>query len=82
MPQIKHGGVTIEYDPTLDDLGLEKRMYDIDMRRLRLHYMAGEKMKKANPARPYDRYVMYRGVTTTAVMVAQQLNTSGVYDIK
>ena len=27
------------------------------------------------------RYVMYRGVTTTAVMVAQQLNTSGVYDI-
>jgi hypothetical protein len=81
MPVITFGGITIEYDPTLDNLGLAKRMYDIDMRRVKLLYMQGEKMKKANPARPYDRYVIYRGVTTTAVMVAQQLNTSAVYDI-
>lgn len=81
MPVITFGGVTVEYDPTLDTLGLPKRMYDIDMRRVKLLYMAGEKMKKANPARPYDRYVIYKGVTTTAVMVAQQLNTSAVYDI-
>lgn len=81
MPVITFGGITIEYDPTLDDLGLAKRMYDIDMRRVKLLYMQGEKMKKANPARPYDRYVIYKGVTTTAVMVAQQLNTSAVYDI-
>jgi hypothetical protein len=81
MPVIQFGGITIEYDPTLDGLGLSKRMYDIDMRRVKLLYMQGEKMKKANPARPYDRYVIYRGVTTTAVMVAQQLNTSAVYDI-
>ena len=81
MPTISFAGVTIEYDPTLDDLNLSRRMYDIDMRRIKLLYMAGEKMKRANPARPYDRYVIYRGVTTTAVMVAQQLNTSAVYDI-
>lgn len=81
MPVIQFGGITIEYDPTLDDMGMAKRMYDIDMRRVKLLYMQGEKMKKANPARPYDRYVIYRGVTTTAVMVAQQLNTSAVYDI-
>jgi hypothetical protein len=81
MPQVVWNGITVEYDPALDDLDLSKRMYDIDMRRIKLLYMQGEKMKKANPARPYDRYVIYRGVTTTAVMVAQQLNTSAVYDI-
>jgi hypothetical protein len=81
MPKVRFGGIEIEYDPTLDNLGLAKRMYDIDMRRIKLLYMSGEKMKKANPARPYDRFVLYRGMTTTAVMVAQQLNTSGVYDI-
>jgi hypothetical protein len=69
------------YDPTLDDLGFSKRCYVIDMRRIRLMYMIGEKMKKASPPRPYDRYVLYRGLTTTAVMTAQQLNTSAVYDI-
>lgn len=81
MPPIMWNGIIIEYDPTLDDLGLSKRMYNIDMRRVKLLYMKGEKMKKANPSRPYDRYVTYRGITTTGVMVAQQLNTSGVYDI-
>ena len=81
MQGIKFGGVEIVYDPTLDDLGLEKRMYDIDMRRLKLLYMSGEKMKKASPARPADQFLLYKGVTTTAVMAAQQLNTSGVYDI-
>lgn len=81
MPVIQFNGMTIEYDPTMDDLGLAKRMYDIDMRRLKLLYMQGEKMKKANPARPYDRYVIYRGVTTTAAMCVQQLNTSAVWDI-
>jgi len=69
------------YDPTLDDLSLAKRAYVIDMNAIKLYYMQGEKMKKANPARPYDRYVMYRGMTTTAVMGARQLNTSAVYDI-
>jgi hypothetical protein len=75
-------GQQIIYDPTLDDMGLSKRMYTIDMRRVRLMYMIGEKNKKASPPRPYDRYVMYRGLTSTAVMVASQLNTSAVYDIK
>jgi hypothetical protein len=47
----------------------------------RLLYMDGQRMKKHNPARPYDRYVMYNGITMTGVMIAKQLNTSGVYDI-
>lgn len=81
MASVTWQGKPIEYDPTMDDLGLSKRMYAIDMRRVRLMYMAGERLKKAAPARPYDRYVLYRGLTTTGVMTAQQLNTSGVYDI-
>ena len=48
---------------------------------LRLLYMDGQRMKKHAPARPYDRLVMYNGITMTGVMVARQLNTSGVYDI-
>lgn len=81
MPAVKFAGVEIEYDPTLDDLNLSKRMYDIDMNAIKLVYMKGEKMKKCNPARPHDRFVMYQGMTTTALMVCTRLNTSGVYDI-
>jgi hypothetical protein len=48
---------------------------------VRLLYMNGNRMKKHNPARPYDRMVMYNGITTTALMVARRLNSSGVYEI-
>ena len=70
-----------EYDPTLDDLDLAKRAYIIDMAQICLYYMQGEKKKKVSPARPYNRFVMYNSVTTTAVMTARQLNTSMVIDI-
>lgn len=83
MEDPMHAGLPLEWDPTLDDLNLSKRCYAIDMGRtgLKLLYMDGQRMKKHSPARPYDRYVLYNGITTTAVMVARQLNTSGVYDI-
>jgi hypothetical protein len=83
MQDPAHSGIDLVYDPTMDDLSLQKRCYAIDMGRtgVRLLYMDGQRMKKHNPARPYDRYVMYNGITMTGVMVAKQLNTSGVYDI-
>jgi len=83
MDAPKWKGLPIEWDPTLDDTGYSKRLYvlDISQRGLRLMYADGQKMMKHNPARPYDRMVMYNGISTTAVMVARQLNTSGVYDI-
>ena len=79
----KFKGNVIQYDPTLDNLGLSKRLYVIDMSLTgtRLYYMMGNRMKKHTPARPYDRYVFYKAVTNTAVMAAQRLNTSAVYDI-
>ena len=83
MQDPNHAGVPFIWDPTLDALGLAKRCYVLDMSRagIRLLYMDGQRMKKHNPARPYDRYVMYNGITMTGVLVAKQLNTSGVYDI-
>lgn len=83
MKDPEHAGRLLEWDPTLDDLGFSKRCYAIDMGRtgVRLLYMDGQRMKKHNPARPYDRYVMYNGITMTGVLIAKQLNTSGVYDI-
>lgn len=83
MPDPKHAGLPLEWDPTLDDLGLSKRCYALDMGRtgVRLLYLNGDRMKKHNPARPYDRYVIYSGITTTAVLIAKKLSTSGVYDI-
>lgn len=83
MADPKHAGLPLEWDPTMDDLGKSKFCYAIDMgkRGLRLMYMDGQKYKKHNPARPYDRMVMYNGISMTGVMVARQLNTSGVYEI-
>ena len=78
---VPFGSWNFVYDPTLDDLGLEKRAYIIDMASIKLLYMTGEKKKRSNPARPHDRFVMYQGITSTAVMVAKKLRTSGVYDI-
>lgn len=78
-----HGGIDLTWDPTMDDLSLGKFCYAIDMgkRGLRLMYMDGQKYKKHNPARPSDRMVMYNGISMTGVMVARQLNTSGIYEI-
>ncbi|MCY0148313.1 phage major capsid protein [Hoeflea sp. G2-23] len=83
MGNPSHGGLNLEWDPTMDDTSRSKFCYAIDMgkRGLRLMYMDGQKYKKHNPARPYDRMVMYNGVSMTGLMVARQLNTSGVYEI-
>lgn len=83
MKDPRHAGNTIVYDPTLDDMNLKKRCYVIAMGKtgLQLLYFNGKRMQRHHPARPYDRYVMYNGITTTAVLTARQLNTSAVYDI-
>jgi hypothetical protein len=83
MGEVSHKGVKLQYDPTLDDLGLAKRCYTLDIGRhgVKLLYMDGQRMKKHNPARPYDRMVMYNGITMTGVLTVRKLRTSGVYDI-
>ena len=70
-----------QYDPTLDDLGYSRFAYFIDPKHLYLDVMDGEDMKQHAPARPPEKYVMYRGVTWTGGLVADMLNCHGVYEV-
>jgi hypothetical protein len=83
MKDPRHAGNIIVYDPTLDDLGNEKRCYALALGEddIQLKYLDGRKKQQHNPARPYDRYVVYNAITTTAVLTAHRLRTSAVYDI-
>lgn len=72
---------TFAYDPTLDDLGYEKFCFFIDPRHLYLDVMEGEDWKQHAPARPPEKYVMYRAVTWTGGLVADQLNCHAVYEV-
>ncbi len=81
MAKLKFQGKAIEWDPTMDDISKSKFLYVIDMKRIRLLYMNGQRMKKHKPSRPYDRLVMYNGISSTCVMTAQQLNTSLIAEI-
>lgn len=82
MSDIAMRGVgTFQYDPTLDDLGLSKRAYFIDLNAIQLMPMEGEDKKTHNPARPHDQYTIYRAMTWTGGLVARQLNSSAVYEV-
>lgn len=78
---LKFGGDSVVWDPTLDDLGLTKRAIAIDFKQISLEYLKGQRQKRHHPSRPYDRYVLYNGMTMTGALIAKQLNTSGIYDI-
>lgn len=69
----------IRYDPTLDDLGMSKRLYIPDMGAIRLRPIKNENMKRHNPARPANKYVLYKAVTWMGGMTCDRRNTSGVY---
>lgn len=81
MGQLRFRGAELMYDPTLDDLGLEKFMYWIDTSAIFLEKMQGEWRKTHNPARPADAFVIYKSITSTGQMVATRRNSSGVYEI-
>lgn len=69
-----------QYDPTLDDLGFTNFCYFIDPKHVFLRPMEGEEWKTHAPARPPEKYVMYRALTWTGGLVADQLNAHGVYE--
>jgi hypothetical protein len=74
-------GQAIDYDPTLDDLGLAKYGYWIDTNVIYPMVMEGEDMKRHAPARPEDKYVYYRAITWTGGMVCRRRNSSLVISI-
>ena len=81
MKALTFQGIDVTYDPTLDTLGKSKFAYLIDRNAIFLMYMSSEKKKKHAPARPAEKYVMYRAMTTVGVLAARRLNSSGVYSI-
>lgn len=82
MPSISMKGVgECVYDPTLDDLGRDDYMYFMDPRHIKLCVMEGEDWKAHAPARPAERYVLYRSVTWTGTMKADKLNCHAVYQV-
>lgn len=86
VPQLLGLGEFV-YDPTLDDLlphGAEEgnqsnACYVLDTDALGVWVMEGEDKKVHNPARPEDKYVIYKAMTWTGGMAAKKLNSSGLY---
>jgi len=75
------GGTKVEYDPTLDDLGLSKRLYWFDPQRMFLMAMEDEWRHDHTPARPANQFVLYRSITSTGQAVATQMNCHLVFDV-
>lgn len=71
--------VMIEYDPTLDDLGYEKRAYVLDCSKIFPMVIDGENGKDHTPARPENQYVFYRARTWVGGLMCNQRNAHGVY---
>jgi hypothetical protein len=74
-------GIELVYDPTMDDNGMSKRGYFLDMKAIRLYKMENEWLRTHTPARPHDKFVFHRSLTSTGALVATQLNSSLVIDV-
>jgi hypothetical protein len=81
VADVSFKGLTFEYDPTLDDLSLQKYCYILDLKNIQLMPMSGENMKTHAPARPEDKYVFYRAITWTGGLIAKGLRSSEVMSI-
>jgi hypothetical protein len=81
MGELNYMGTPFQYDPSLDDLGLQKRCYWFDPKKIFLAKMTEEWRKDHTPARPANQFVLYKSITSTGQMVATQRNSSLVIDI-
>jgi hypothetical protein len=81
MGKMYFGGIEFRYDPTLDDLTFSKRAYIYDSKAIRLMPMQNEWRRQHSPARPYNKFVLYRSITCTGTLAMTQANCNGVYAI-
>ena len=81
VADVSFKGLMLQYDPHLDDLGLSKYGYVFDTKHLFLNVMDGEDRKIHTPARPPEKYVLFRAITWTGALLCDQLNAQGVYSI-
>lgn len=81
VADVSFKGIDIQYEPLLDDLGRAKYGYVLDMNAIKLMPMENEDWVMHTPARPVEKYVLYRAMTFTGALTANRLNTSGCYSI-
>src|SRR3546814_7482975 len=81
MDDVSLKGVAFQYDPTLDYVGRDKYAYVLDTKTIFPKHIEGENMKRHNPARPADQYVMYRALTWVGGLVCSQRNANAVYSV-
>lgn len=81
IADIAFKGIEVQYEPLLDDLGLSKYLYVLDLNSIKLRPMQGEAWKMHHPARPTTQYVLYRSKTWTGALCSNRLNTSEVLSI-
>lgn len=82
MADLAFKGIDVVYEPLLDDIGLSKYAYVLDLNAITLRPMEGEEYKMHTPSRPAEKYAIYRAITWTGGLTANRLNTSGVYSIQ
>jgi hypothetical protein len=82
MGTMHFGGTEVIYDPTLDDMGRSRFAYWLDTKKIMLYCMEDEWMHKHTPARPHDKFLMYRSITSTCQLIGKQFNSSAVMEVK
>lgn len=81
IADVSFKGVNFKYDPTLDDMGRSKYCYVLDSRHIKPMAIEGESWKNHNPARPENKYAIYRAKTWMGGLICDQRNCHGVYSI-
>lgn len=83
MSDIRVRGVgMVQYEPWLDDHGLDKEIMILDMNHLRLMPMKGAYMTPLKATRPYDQMVMLKSVVGTVAICADMFNCHGRYRVQ
>lgn len=72
----------VQYEPWLDDHGMTKRLIGLDSRHVKLMPMKGQDMMAHKAVRPYDQFVLFKSVTGTMALCADQLNANGVFAVQ
>lgn len=82
IADVSFKGVKFIYDPTLDDMSRAKYCYVLDTRHIKPMHIEGEDWKDHMPARPENKYVIYRAKTWMGGLICDQRNCHGVYSIQ
>jgi hypothetical protein len=83
MSDITMRGVgRIEYDPTMDDIGLSKYCFEFSSNRIKLRDMEGEWNKVLTPERPYQYMVFLKSMTLTGALQTTQRNAHAIFSVQ